>query len=97
MLPALQHHYAMSPSDPEQSPIYSELTDLPPTLLQVSRDEMLYDDSIRFVEKAKAAGSPVKLQVWGGGLPHVWQIFDDYVPEAGDALNEIKLFLDENI
>jgi len=64
LLPAMQHHYGMIPSDPEQSPIYSDLTDLPPTLLQVSRDEMLYDDSVRFVEKAKSAGSPVDLQIW---------------------------------
>lgn len=97
LLPAMQHHYGMNPSDPKQSPIYSDLADLPPTLLQVSRDEMLYDDSVRFVEKAKSAGSPVDLQIWDGGLPHVWQIFDDYIPEAGDALKEIKLFLDKNI
>ena len=96
LLPAMQHHYAMSPSDPEQSPIFDDLSDLPPTLIQVSEDEMLYDDAIRFAQKAKAAESPVSVQIWGGGLPHVWQIFDDYIPEAGDALREVKVFLDKN-
>ena len=93
LLPAMQHHYAMSPSDPDQSPIYDDLSNLPPTLIQASADELLRDDAIRFVNKAKAAGSPVELQIWAGGLPHVWQIFDEYVPEAEAALHEVELFL----
>ena len=97
LLPAMQHHYGMSPSDPEQSPIYDDLSGLPPTFIQASETEVLRDDAIRFAGKAKAAGSPVMVQIWGGGLPHVWQIFDDYIPEASAALKEIMLFLKENI
>jgi len=97
LLPTMQHHYGMSPSDPDQSPIYDELSQLPPTLIQASRDEILHDDAVRFAKKAEIAGSQVILQSWGGGLPHVWQIFDDYIPEAGDALKEIKVFLDKNL
>jgi acetyl esterase/lipase len=97
LLPAMQHHYGMSPSDPEQSPIYDDLANLPPTFIQASRTEVLHDDAVRFANKAKAAGSPVTLQSWGGGLPHVWQIFDDYLPEALTALDEVELFLTKNI
>lgn len=97
LLPAMQHHYGMSPSDPDQSPVYDDLSDLPPTFIQASREELLYDDSIRFAQKAKATGSPVTVQSWGGGLPHVWQIFDEYIPEAGAALDEIEKFLKKYI
>ena len=93
LLPAMQHHYSMSPSDPAQSPIFDDLSNLPPTLVQASSAEVLEDDAVRFVNKAKAAGSPAELQIWAGGLPHVWQIFDEYVPEAEAALEEVGLFL----
>jgi len=62
LLPAMQHHYAMSPSNPEQSPIYDDLSGLPPIFIQASQDELLRDDAIRFGNKAKAAGSPVSVQ-----------------------------------
>ena len=95
LLPAMQHHYSLSPSDPDQSPIYDDLSNLPPIFIQASADEVLRDDSIRFANKAKAAGSPIELQIWAGGLPHVWQIFDDYIPEAEAALAKTAEFLDK--
>ena len=97
LLPAMQHHYSMSPSDPDQSPIYDDLSNLPPTFIQASTTEVLADDAVRFATKAQAAGSPVELQTWGGGLPHVWQIFDDYISEANAALDEIQVFLEKYI
>ncbi len=97
LLPALSRHYAMSPSDPDQSPIFDDLSGLPPIFIQASQDEMLHDDGLRFANKAKAAGSPAIFQSWGGGLPHVWQIFDDYIPEAEAALDYVQAFLNKYI
>ncbi|MEP3654575.1 MAG: alpha/beta hydrolase [Litorimonas sp.] len=97
LLPAMQHHYRMSPSHPDQSPVYDDLSNLPPTLVQASSDEVLRDDAVRFVNKGQAAGSPVELQMWGGGLPHVWQIFDEYIAEAGAALDEVQSFLAKHV
>jgi len=93
LLPAMQHHYGLSPSHPDVSPIFDDLSNLPPLFIQVSRTEVLHDDAVRFANKASAAGSPVTLQSWDGGLPHVWQIFDDYLPEALTALDEVQVFL----
>jgi acetyl esterase/lipase len=81
------------PSDPVVSPVFGELSGLPPTLLQVSEAEMLFDDSRRYVNKARAAGSPVRLQSWAG-LLHVWQIFQPEVPEAREAFDRLGEFLD---
>ncbi len=81
-----------SPSSPIVSPIFGNLADLPPTLIQVSSTEILYDDARRYTTKAKRAGADVKLQSWSN-MCHVWQIFDEMLPESTDALKEIAKFL----
>jgi len=83
----------IKPSNPLVSPLFGDLAGLPPILIQVSEAEMLLDDARRYVNKARAAGSPVRLQNWPG-LLHVWQIFHPDVPEARDALNRIGEFIE---
>ena len=82
----------LRPSNPVVSPVFGDLSGLPPILVQVSEAEMLLDDARRYVNKARAAGSPVHLQSWGG-LLHVWQIFHPDVPEARDAMTRIGEFI----
>jgi len=83
----------LSPADPVVSPIMADLHGLPPILMQVSRHEMLFDDSLRYAEKVRRAGSDVTLQSWNH-LPHVFQIFDNMLPEAAKAMDEVAGFLD---
>ncbi|HSC62307.1 MAG TPA: alpha/beta hydrolase [Caldimonas sp.] len=80
------------PSDPEISPVYGDLSNLPPVLVQASEAEMLLDDGRRYVNRARAAGSPATLQTWRH-VVHAWQIFNPELPEAADALAEIDKFL----
>ncbi len=80
------------PSDPAISPLRGDLSRLPPVLVQASEVEMLFDDSRRYVNRAQAAGSPVRLQRWAH-MVHVWQIFNPELPEARAALAEIGKFL----
>ena len=80
------------PTSPMISPVYGDLSDLPPTLVQASESEMLFDDARRYVNKARAAGSPVYLQSWPG-LLHAWQLFYPEVPESGQAWKQIESFL----
>jgi acetyl esterase/lipase len=82
----------MSPADPHISPVFGDLSGLPPTLVQASQAEMLLDDSVRYVNKARASGSPVELQTWEH-MVHVWQIFVRQLPEAEHAFAEIDTFL----
>ena len=49
----------INPRDPTISPVYGDLSNLPPVLVQASEVEMLLDDSRRYVNRARAAGSPV--------------------------------------
>ena len=86
--------YRLRPSNPVVSPLFGDLANLPPTLVQASEAEMLLDDARRYVYKARTAGSPVKLQTWTGTV-HVWQIFYPELPEAIDAWDEIGKFIRE--
>ncbi|PIE39554.1 MAG: alpha/beta hydrolase [Gammaproteobacteria bacterium] len=81
------------PSDPRLSPIHDDLANLPPTLIHVSKAEMLYDDAVRFTNKAVAAGSPVTLQVWPHTV-HVWHFYHPNMPEAIAAFAAIEQFVE---
>jgi len=81
------------PSNPQVSPLFGDLANLPPTLVHVSESEMLLDDARRYVNKARAAGSPAFLQTWAEML-HVWHIFHPEVPESRQAFEQIAKFLE---
>lgn len=81
-----------NPKNPEISPVFGNLSGLPPILLHASDSEMLADDIRRYKNKAIAAGSDVRLQTWSNML-HVWHLFD--LDEADEAYAEIKTFIDE--
>ena len=76
------------------SPLLDELHDLPSILIQVSSDEMLYGDAQRYANKARQAGTDVRLQVWPK-LVHVFQGFGPELPEAVEALDLIGQFIAE--
>ncbi|MEM0954229.1 MAG: alpha/beta hydrolase [Pseudomonadota bacterium] len=82
----------MPPNDARISPVFADLSGLPPILVQASAEEMLRDDAVRYVNRARSQGSPVKLQLWAEML-HVWHIFiqRDLV-EAAQAFDEIERF-----
>ena len=82
----------INPRNPLVSPLYGNLAGLPPILVQVGAPEMLRDDARRYVNRAQAAGSPVRLQTWEHVM-HVWQIFNPELTEAREALDEIDRFL----
>lgn len=78
----------LDPRHPLVSPIYADLHGLPPMLVHVGEDEILLDDSVRLVEKARAAGVEVTFKIWAG-MWHVFQSFAESVPEGRQAIEEI--------
>ena len=72
--------------------MFGDLSGLPPTLVQASEAEMLLGDARRYVNRAVAAGSPVKLQTWAH-VVHVWQLFHPNLSEARAAWDEIGKFI----
>ncbi len=81
-----------SPTDPFANPLYADLKGFPPTLVQVGAYEGLLSDSERFVEKAKAAGVDVQLQVFPE-MQHVFQFMVGNAPEADDAVAKIAAWM----
>ncbi len=77
---------------PYISPLFGDMHDLPPTFIQVGTEEILYDDSFRLEQKARAAGVDVTLETWPG-MWHVFQGFVPYVPESRQAIEKIGEFV----
>jgi monoterpene epsilon-lactone hydrolase len=84
--------HRIRPNHPLVSPIFGDLSGLPPLLIHASEAEMLLDDTLRYANKASAAGSPVTVQTWAH-MVHVWHIFDPDLTEARQAFAEIGHFL----
>lgn len=74
------------------SPGLSDLSGLPPLLVLVGTDEVLYDDAVRVVEKAKAAGGWATLLV-GEGQAHIWPLFHTMLPEGQHAMEQMGEFV----
>ena len=83
-----------NPSDPLVSPVFGDLTDLPPTLIHASSTEMLLGDSIRYVNRAREQGSKVTFQVWEEQI-HDWHFFNMGHGSADVAWNEVAKFVSE--
>ena len=79
-----------NPRNPLASPLYADLSRLPPLLVHVGSYEILLDDSRRLVERARAAGTSAQIQTWPV-LPHVWQLFR--MPETTVSMNAAADFL----
>ncbi|KMO14325.1 alpha/beta hydrolase [Methylobacterium indicum] len=80
------------PADPLASPLYGDPTGLPPLLFHVGEREVLRDDSVRFADKARAAGVDATVKLWPV-VPHVWQLAQSFLPEARRSLSEAAAFL----
>ncbi|WKY45697.1 alpha/beta hydrolase [Eubacteriaceae bacterium ES2] len=80
------------PKHPYASPLFGDLTNLPPIHIEVGNDETLRDDSVLFSQKAKKAGSPVSIKVWKG-MFHCFSLMAPMFPEATQSLEASCDFL----
>lgn len=85
-----------NPANPLASPVFANLSGLPPLLLQVSDAESLLDDSKALAHAAKAAGVDVSLEV-SEGLIHHWPIYAGNVPEGQQAIDRIGEFVRKHL
>ncbi|HZC71571.1 MAG TPA: alpha/beta hydrolase [Jatrophihabitans sp.] len=78
------------------SPVYADLTGLPPLLIQVGGNEVLLDDATRLAARAAADGVPVTLEVTPD-VPHVFIGFAGMLDEADAALAKAGRFIRANL
>ncbi len=76
--------------DPLISPLYGELSGLPPSLILVGGEEILLDDSVLMARRLREAGCACSLHV-AEGLWHVYVLYG--VPEAKEALGMLNAFV----
>ena len=94
----LVHSYlgAIDPKNPLASPLYGDLRRLPPVRVHVGDDEVLLDDSRRYVEHAVTSGVDAKLDVWMG-MPHGFVANVGTFKAAMEALSASGAFLREQL
>ena len=83
---------AADAADPLISPIFGDLTELPPLLIQVGSHEVLLSDALRLAGRAAISDVPVTLDVTPG-VPHVFQAYAGLLDEAAAALDRASDFL----
>jgi monoterpene epsilon-lactone hydrolase len=97
-LESARHFYLgrMDAKDSRASPLYGDLTGLPPVLLHVGEDEILLDDARRYADLLAQQGSPAELHVWQG-MVHVFPANLVVLHAARQALDITADFLRRNL
>lgn len=93
-LPACVDAYlaGADPHDPLASPLFADLLGLPPLLVQVGSDEILFDDALRLAERAAAMGVPTVFEEWIG-MFHTWHAYPGALEAADAAIAHAGAFL----
>ena len=81
----------MDRADPQVSPLFDDLSGLPPTLVQVGSKEILLDDAQRFKEKAEEAEVEVDFKIYTG-MWHNFSMFSHWFSESQQALADLAEF-----
>ena len=90
-------HYVgiADPRSPYLSPVFADLSGLPPLLLLAGRDEVLLDDTLRVQAAATRAGTDARVLV-GHGMQHDWPLALPWLDESRDAWEAIRRFVEEH-
>ena len=86
----------MDRKDPQVSPLYADLKDFPPLLIQVGSAETLLDDATRFAAVAGAADARVTLEIWPQMI-HAWPLWNAHLEPGRRALASAGAFIREHI
>jgi epsilon-lactone hydrolase len=82
----------MDRKDPRVSPLYADLSGLPPVLIQVGSDETLLADATRLAAAAGSADVPVTLEVWPHMI-HAWPLWNARLQAGREALAHAGAFI----
>ena len=78
------------------SPIFADLSGLPPLIIQAGTHEVLLDDAIRLARQAATADVQVTLDITPG-VPHVFQAYHAILDEAAAALDRAGQLLSAHL
>jgi epsilon-lactone hydrolase len=75
----------------EHSPLFRDLSALPPILIQIGAEEAFLDDATQLAERVEAAGGNAQVEVWKDVM-HMWHSFAA-LPQAAEATERAGLFV----
>jgi monoterpene epsilon-lactone hydrolase len=78
------------------SPVFADLTGLPPLIIQAGTHEVLLDDAIRLARQAATADVAVSLDITPG-VPHVFQAYAPILDEGAAALDRAGQLLSAHL
>ena len=78
--------------DPRVSPLYADLKNLPPMLIQIGSEETLLDDATRLAARAGAADVAVTLEIWPQMI-HAWPLWNAHLEDGRRALASAGSFI----
>jgi acetyl esterase/lipase len=78
------------------SPVFADLSGLPPLIIQGGTHEVLLDDALRLAQRAATADVEVTLDITAG-VPHVFQAYYPILDEAAAALDRAGQFLSAHL
>ncbi len=85
----LQGH---DPKDPLASPLYGDLTGLPPLCIQVGSRELLLDEAQKLASKALSQGVHVNFEIFED-MVHTWHHYAAKFPEGDAAIDKLGSFV----
>jgi epsilon-lactone hydrolase len=89
---AQRYLHGADPRTPLASPLYADLSGLPPLLILVGGDEALLDDSVRLARSAGMGGVDVTPYI-GAGMQHIFPIYCGVIPESDAAVAMIGAWI----
>jgi epsilon-lactone hydrolase len=78
------------------SPVFADLSGLPPLIIQAGGHEVLLDDAVRLAQQAITADVEVSLDITPG-MPHVFQAYYPILDEAAAALDRAGQLLSAHL
>lgn len=85
-----------SPSHPDASPVFADVSGLPPIIIQIGENEVMLSDAVRLADHLGENKVRVNLEIWPG-MFHVWHMFASVLPEGAEALESAVRFLDRQL
>lgn len=80
---------------PYVSPVFADLSGLPPLLLLVGENELLLDDALRVRDAAAGKGADARVLI-GDGMQHDWPLTLPWLDESRAAWQAICTFVEEH-
>lgn len=92
-----KHYIGNDKADnPFISPLFGDLTGLPPIFINSGEDDELYEDGEKFYLKAKQAGNDI-IFIAGKGMIHCYPLLAPMFKEATEAMDEICGFIKKQL